>query len=97
MTRPKLAVLAGPAIVDQLDRDDVEVVLTRASRLLRDHELGFFEDAQVFHHRDAADVKVLADIVDAATGHALNDVEHFAAWRASECLKNGIHRFGLHV
>ena len=77
MTRPKLAVLSRPTVVDQLDRHDVKVQLSCSPRLLRDEESRFSEHAEMLHDRDAAHVEILADVVHAATWQAFDHIEDF--------------------
>lgn len=51
----------------------------------------------MFDDGDAADFKVLADVVDAAARHRFDDVEYLASWPAGQSVKNKVHGFGFHM
>jgi hypothetical protein len=75
---PEAAVFAGPSIVDQLDRYDIEVDLSAAAVLANDDQLGFFEHAKVFHDGDATDFELSAQVVDAAAGMLLDEIQELS-------------------
>src|SRR2546421_13044199 len=82
---PQRAVFRGPAVVDDLDRDAVEVQLAVAPFFLRDEQPGVHQDAQVLHDGDAAHGEERRHVLDAAARPVLHDVEDLAPGRTGQC------------
>ena len=59
------AIFIAPPFVDQLQRDEVEIELPGASGSLADHQSGFFQDGEMVHDRDAADVERFGELANA--------------------------------
>src|SRR5262245_18213231 len=78
-TGPESAVLGGPAVVDDLNRNDIEIESALAAHFFRMEELGPLQHADVLEHRDAARGEMSTQVLDAATGMIAHEVKHAAA------------------
>jgi len=61
---PTLGVLVDPAVVQETDRNGVEVVQLLPADLVADDQVGFFENLEMLHHAEAREVGQLGFEVD---------------------------------
>lgn len=88
LARPETAVLGGPAVVDQLNRDGVVEELTGATLLERDDQAARLELPQVVHHRDPSDLELLRQFADQNAGRGSEQVENPAPGRVPQGVEN---------
>jgi len=84
LARPETAVLGGPAVVDQLNRDRVVEELAGATLLERHHQPARLELPQVVHHGDPPDVELLCQLADQHPGRGAQQIEDPAPGRVTQ-------------
>lgn len=87
-TGPVAAVLAGPAVVDELDRDGVKIQFGFAANFFQNEQLGLFEDSKVFQDHDSADIEMFTDVLHAAARLIAHDIEYGSTSTTSKGVKN---------
>src|SRR6266850_892444 len=85
-----LRVLVDPAVVDQPDRNRVEVVQLLPAPAARDDEACLLQDLEVLHDPEARHLQLRLELGERAAVTLEEPVEEMPARRISECLEDGI-------
>src|SRR3954451_2420653 len=85
-----LRVLVDPPVVDQPDRDGIEVVELLAARFPADDEAGALEDPQVLHHAEARNPQLRLELGERAAVTLEEPIEKESTRRVRERTEHGI-------
>ena len=89
--RPRLGVLAHPAVVDEPDRDRVQVVQLLPAAFARDHETGPLQHLEVLHHPEPRHRHALLQGGQSLTVLGEERIEKVTPGRVCESLEHLIH------
>ena len=82
--------LSNPAHVNAVDGDGVQIVKFFPALFVRDDQVRFFKNAQMFRHRLTAHFMPFAQLAKGESVFDAQDIQQFPAAGIGQCLENQI-------